>query len=84
MVRKLFISYTFNKAYFKIIVALDGIVVLGQLTEKAVPGALVGMNLVVPGEFLPCSQCIVLVVYFSRNLLSTSELPFIPPLITRY
>lgn len=45
VVRKVFVFCTFNKAFFKNVIALDGIVVLGQLTEKAVPGALLGMNL---------------------------------------
>lgn len=50
MVRKLLAFYTPNKAYFKIIIALDGIV-LGQLTEQTAPGALVGLNLLVSGDF---------------------------------
>lgn len=37
VVRKLFVFRTFSKAYFKIII--DGIVALGQLTEKAVRAA---------------------------------------------
>lgn len=51
MAGKLSVFYTFNKAYFEILVALDGIVVLGQLTQRTVPGALVVVNLIVPGDF---------------------------------
>lgn len=63
MVRKVFVFYVFIKAYFKIIIALDGIIVLGQLTEKTVHGALVGVNLVVSGDFsfiMHSTDCLLL------------------------
>lgn len=42
---------SFNKAYLKITVALDRMVVLHQLIEKTIAGAVVVTNLTVPCDF---------------------------------